>query len=146
MTNNEQGFTLIEAVIGLSALLLLASLFPFVIRTVSPPQEEGIHPQEASLFFHQIGSEVKSAYGAKIVFNRLYLSDSTGSQISYERYGNRMIRRVDGDGHELTLQNIVEFNPEIRGNRISLSVRDKNGREYERSYIMVVPHYEELSK
>jgi competence protein ComGF len=139
---NRKGFTLLEVILVLSILSVIASLFPTVIKTISPPKHTGIHPHELAIFFQQIGSEIKGSKSAEVKESSLFLLLPSGTVISYEQSGNKLIRKVNGTGYELVLQNVFVFESKIRQGTIALYVSDSKKLTYNRRYLMYIQKYQ----
>lgn len=133
---------MLEMIIVLSILIVIASLLPLVVRTISPPREKGVNQHELALFFQQIGSEIKGAKSAQVQASTLYLLQPSGSLVSYEQAGNKIIRRVDGKGYELVLQNVSVFESLQKMNRIAIYVSDQKKFSYNRLFIMYIQKYQ----
>jgi competence protein ComGF len=139
---NKKGFTMIEVILVLCILTVIASLLPLVIRSISPPKETSVNPHELALFFQQIGAEIRGAKSAQVQSNNLYLLLPSGSLISYEQAGNKIIRKVDGEGYELVLQNVSVFESLLKMNRIAIYVSDQKNFTFNRSFIMYIQKYQ----
>ena len=126
---NESGFTLIEAVIGLAAFCSIAVFFPlaFTIVLGNTPGDEPIQRMEWSVFSSQLKKEARMANDFQISSGKLHLDTETG-EVLYEMYGASLRRRVNGRGHEVVFQNIVEaeFNHSQGG--FTVIAKDKKGR------------------
>jgi competence protein ComGF len=107
----ERGYTLIETILTFTLFLTLVSLLPGLFHVLFSVDRSPLHQQEISIFFEQADKEIQGSISAEIKSNTLYLNQPNGKLVSYEQYGNRMVRKVDGKGFEIILQNIesVEF-------------------------------------
>lgn len=133
---------MLELIIVISILLAIASIVPLVVRTIAPPKENSVNQQELALFFQQIGSEIRGAKSAQVQASKLLLLLPSGAMVSYELSGNKIIRRVDGQGYELVLQNVSVFKSLQKMNSIAIYVSDQKNFMYNRSFIMYIQKYQ----
>jgi competence protein ComGF len=56
--------------------------------------------------------------------------------------GNKIVRKVDGQGYELVLQNVLVFESLLKTNRIAIYISDNKNFNYKRSYIIYVQKYQ----
>jgi competence protein ComGF len=133
---------MLEVIIVLCILIAIASLFPLLVRTISPPKENSVNTHELALFFQLIGAEIKGAKSAQVQANKLFLLLPSDSLVSYEQVGNKIVRKVDGQGYELVLQNVLVFESLLKTNRIAIYISDNKNFNYKRSYIIYVQKYQ----
>jgi len=132
MIQNNEGFTFAEMLVILSGFLIIVTLLPMFmnIRWIQEQPMERFHPFEWNIFVRQMTIEVREAKEVEIDNHTVHLYKFTGEKISFERYGQNIRRRVNGQGNEIMLQNIsgVEYKPEVNG--IHLQVTSLQGKQY----------------
>ncbi|MFJ7637186.1 competence type IV pilus minor pilin ComGF [Peribacillus sp. NPDC097224] len=135
MLRKSEGFTMIEMLFSLMILLTL-SLFILQFFSIIQSQigtKNRIHPKEWELFTLQMQQEVRSSKSQDVVGNKLYLL--SGEDLSLiEQYNDKLRRRVNGEGHEVILQNISNVKVEKDGNVIVLNITDKAGQTFIRRF------------
>lgn len=135
MLRKSEGFTMIEMLFSLMILLTL-SLFILQFFSIIQSQigtKNRIHPKEWEIFTLQMQQEVRSSKSQDVVGNKLYLL--SGEDLSLiEQYNDKLRRRVNGEGHEVILQNISNVKVEKDGNVIVLNITDKAGKTFIRRF------------
>ncbi|WP_257345773.1 competence type IV pilus minor pilin ComGF [Pseudalkalibacillus decolorationis] len=137
-TQSESGYTLIEMMIGLTVFLAIASLVPTVFSVIYSTDDDTLQDQEVFLFFEQTGKEIQGSLNAYIQSGKLHLQQPDESVVTYEQYGNRIIRKVDGRGFETVLQNSSEFNIQIFTNLVEMHIQAHN-QLYNHKVVLVQP-------
>ncbi|WP_090740945.1 competence type IV pilus minor pilin ComGF [Mesobacillus persicus] len=129
---NEQGFTLVEMLIALTAFCMLMSFLPIGIRTVLSHEviDQGIQRMEWEVFYSQMKKEIRLATEITVLEDKLLLKRNNDT-ILYEKYGSNLRRRVNYTGHEILLQNVVSVQFERLRAGFTISVTDLNGVDYE---------------
>jgi competence protein ComGF len=131
---NTKGFTLLEALLTLSIVLIIVSLFPMFIQVFQHDlqKKEGLHMFEWEIFLQQAQMELREARKVEVGANRLLFTGKEGEQITYEKKNGKLRRRVDGSGHETLLQHVdtVSFVAIERG--IIIKVMDSSQQVYKR--------------
>ncbi|WP_261129429.1 competence type IV pilus minor pilin ComGF [Bacillus sp. Marseille-Q3570] len=112
VVKHEGGYTLLEMIISLSIFLTLAALTPLMFSAIFSTSGQPLHHQEISLFFEQADKELQGSISAEKRWNRLNLMQPDGNEISYEKNGDRIVRKVNGAGFEIILQDIQSFRTE----------------------------------
>jgi competence protein ComGF len=111
---NEQGYTILHALLTLFAFMLIASYLPLLLRgvTIMEKKLDSSKEYEWNLFSHQFREELRGAEEINItVTSVMFYKD--GEEILYEVYGDFLRRRVNRRGHELVLGPLtsIEFSP-----------------------------------
>jgi competence protein ComGF len=137
MSKQNSGFTLVEMLITLSGLLIIVSFMPMLlnIQWIKEHQSERFNRLEWQVFARQITSEVREAREVEIKQSAIYLYKFNGEKVSFEKYGNLIRRRVNGQGHEILLQSISAVQYKMEHDGIRVKVRTEQGKEYE-TFIM----------
>ncbi|WP_338470235.1 competence type IV pilus minor pilin ComGF [Niallia sp. XMNu-256] len=122
---NNQGFTFVEMLMAFSIFLIIASFIPLGINMIYKNEiiDKSLQKMEWQVFISQTKKEIRMSEHVYVNNNQLILLKG-GQEISYERYGTNIRRRVGSMGHEIMLQNInsVKFEETVRG--VQISVRD----------------------
>ena len=135
MLRKNEGFTMIEMLFSLMILMTI-SLFVLQLFTIIQTQigtNNKIHPKEWEIFTLQMQQEVRSSKSQDVVGNKLYLL--SGDDLSLiEQYNDKLRRRVNGEGHEVILQNISNLQVEKDGDVIEIQITDKAGKTFMRKF------------
>lgn len=105
---NEKGFTLIEALVSFSVVLIITAFLPILFQTIYTllKEEKGIHPLELEVFTQQAKVEIRTAKSVTTTGKILTIKNVNNQSITYEKYQGNIRRRVNGTGHEIMLQNV----------------------------------------
>ncbi|MBA2869912.1 competence protein ComGF [Anoxybacillus calidus] len=133
MNKPNSGFTLVEMLITLSGLFIIVSFMPMLlnIQWIKEHQSERFSRLEWQVFARQITSEVREAREMEIKQSTLYLYKFNGEKVSFEKYGNLIRRRVNGQGHEISLQYISGVQYKLEHDGLRIKVMTEQGKEYE---------------
>lgn len=131
---NEKGYTLVEMLLSLAIFSLiivyLTNMVPLLrYHTYS---SEIADQMQWEMFMNQAKREIRQSDEIFLTasYNRI-LFWKDGTNTLYERYGNRIRRRVDGMGHQLILFRIRRFDYEQIPHGIKFIVTHENGKIYE---------------
>ena len=132
--NNEKGYTLVEMLLSLSIfsiiIVFLTNMVPLL--RYHAYSNEIADQMQWEMFMNQAKRDIRES--DEILLTASYsriLFWKDGSNTLYERYGNRIRRRVDGMGHQLILFNIRSFDYEQIPHGIKFIVTHENGKTYE---------------
>jgi competence protein ComGF len=105
---NESGFTLMEALVSFSVVLIITAFLPILFQTIYTllREEKGIHPLELEVFSHQAKMEIRTAKSVTTTGKVLTIRNGNNQSITYEKYQGNIRRRVNGTGHEIMLQKV----------------------------------------
>jgi competence protein ComGF len=101
------------------------------IQWIKEHQSERFSRLEWQVFARQITSEVREAREMEIKQSTLYLYKFNGEKVSFEKYGNLIRRRVNGQGHEISLQYISGVQYKLEHDGLRIKVMTEQGKEYE---------------
>jgi competence protein ComGF len=101
------------------------------IHWIKEHQSERFSRLEWQVFARQITSEVREAREMEIKQSTIYLYKFNGEKVSFEKYGNLIRRRVNGQGHEILLQSISDVQYKLEHDGILIKVMTEQGKEYE---------------
>ncbi|MGG1573659.1 prepilin-type N-terminal cleavage/methylation domain-containing protein [Fictibacillus sp. NRS-1165] len=93
MKMGRQGFTLLEALIAMSIVIVLASFSPLLIKVLSPPVQSGVQMEELESFYSGIGQAISESVNAAASEDKLILTSSSGQTITFSLYQNRIRNR-----------------------------------------------------
>ncbi|WP_409251338.1 competence type IV pilus minor pilin ComGF [Bacillus sp. SCS-153A] len=100
----QGGYTLLQAIFTLCVFMVIASCFPVVITgiTLAVTKLDPSKEYEWNLFSHQFRQEFRGATGINVTdYSIKFMKE--GQEITYEKYGEFIRRRVDRRGHEIVL-------------------------------------------
>ncbi|MFD2704285.1 competence type IV pilus minor pilin ComGF [Salibacterium lacus] len=125
---NQSGMTLIEVLLSLSILFICSA----VIVQVLPLWEkrETTSNQEIQIFFQQLQEDMNYAYELETKENGLMLKEHRNER-QYSLSNGRIIRRTNGTGYEIVLQNVKGFSAEAAPYGAEVSVVDRQGRTWQ---------------
>lgn len=131
MNIGNDGFTLLEALLGLAAFCLMATLLPISIQVVNKVDQTEVRLQamEWEIFSSQVKKEIRMSQQIVVLSNSLTFKKDSDS-ILYEKYGTKLRRRVNGVGHEVLLQNVNSVQFEKFNNRVVIKVEDTWSNDY----------------
>ncbi|HEY4554779.1 MAG TPA: competence type IV pilus minor pilin ComGF [Bacillaceae bacterium] len=143
--SDQEGFTLLEAIMGIFVLSIVVSLIPLMLKTfVSIDRVLTVEKDyEWNLFLIQFRKELNEIKKRHMDRERVYL-DGTNLVITYEKYGSVIRRKVNDKGHEIVLQNVksVLFYDVERG--IGMAVEFQDGTREEARFFISEPEEEQV--
>lgn len=132
MKRSENGFTLLEMLLSLMIFLLIMFLIPMLLKTVLvwTTTDKTFNEFEWQVFVQQTKMEIKESTELIVCDDLLSFIKNNGQVVTYEKYHDKMRRKVDGSGHEIILQNVntIHFSPENNG--FMMIYVDKNNQHH----------------
>ncbi|KML29237.1 competence protein ComG [Priestia aryabhattai] len=123
---SEKGFTLVEMLVSFGLFLIIVSFFPIIIplakQTYNP--DFSMNEMEWEIFVNQLAMEYREAKEVRIHATTLTLKMENNQIITYERYEDKIRRRVDESGHEVVLQHIKNIMYEQQKERLLIRSTD----------------------
>ncbi|MGG0460652.1 competence type IV pilus minor pilin ComGF [Priestia aryabhattai] len=123
---SEKGFTLVEMLVSFTLFLLIVSFFSIIIplakQTYNP--DFSMNEMEWEIFVNQLAMEYREAKEVRIHATTLTLKMENNQVITYERYEDKIRRRVDESGHEVVLQHIKNIMYEQQKERLLIRSTD----------------------
>jgi competence protein ComGF len=123
---SEKGFTLVEMLVSFTLFLIIVSFLPIIIplakQTYNP--DFSMNEMEWEIFINQLAMEYREAKEVKIHASTLTLKMENNQVITYERYEDKIRRRVDESGHEVVLQHIKSIMYEQHKERLLIRSTD----------------------
>jgi competence protein ComGF len=133
MSKPNSGFTLVEMLITLSGLFIIVSFMPMLlnIHWLKEHPSERFNRLEWQVFVRQITSEIRETREMELKQSTIYLYKFNGEKVSFEKYGNLIRRRVNGQGHEILLQSISDVQYKLQHDGLLIKVMTEQGKAYE---------------
>lgn len=149
IVNNQQGFSLLDTLIGLFTLLVVVSLFSSVFTswTMASPEVNEFSYEEYILFINQLQMEFKHSnqYWVNEQNNTLYLLHPENDDIiHFEKYQDKVRRQVRGLGHEVFLQHITNFRVFERPYGIEVEVTTGDRKKLTRGIVHPISFHQNL--
>ncbi|WP_394530465.1 competence type IV pilus minor pilin ComGF [Priestia aryabhattai] len=123
---SEKGFTLVEMLVSFALFLIIVSFFPIIIplakQTYNP--DFSMNEMEWEIFVNQLAMEYREVKEVRIHATTLTLKMENNQIITYERYEDKIRRRVDESGHEVVLQHIKNIMYEQQKERLLIRSTD----------------------
>lgn len=132
----SNGFTLIEALITLACFLIIVSFMPLVFKVISVNEniDERKQKIEWLVFIQQLKKEVRVAEKISLDNRGVLILLIDNQSISYEKYGDKLRRRVNGAGHEVVLQKLQSVQFEVKEDNMVLIYKNIFQKEYRSSF------------
>jgi competence protein ComGF len=130
---DQSGFTLLSMMLALSILLVIISLAVSITQFMTQRFQPRLDTQkETHIFFAQTSTELHLAHSISSSSDQRTLTLKKGSNlISYSLVSpGRIIRKVNGDGYEIVLQQVKDVSFQTNGEIVSIRVTDKANRTY----------------
>lgn len=129
MLKNKQGFTLLEMLLCLFFLSLFLLLFPRLhLLFVEVPHAEQISNWEWNVFLHQVQLEFHDVSKGRGSGRMVIFQSESGNTIMYTTSGSRVVRKVNGEGHEVLLQKVKYISYELTPHTLWIRVQDESGK------------------
>lgn len=127
---NNRGYTLVEALIALTVFMTCAASFPLiydaVYRIVETSKSE--KNTEWEIFIVQLRNELHKSSNWHVVSGKLHYGVE-GSITSISQYEDKLRRQINGQGHEVMLQNVKKAAFALEGGKLYIHVTFQNGEE-----------------
>lgn len=131
------GFTIIEVLVAFSIFLLIASVIPQFIKTISF-EPKLLQRLETSIFFQQFVFDVQKSGNVYADHNSLYLQQDN-EIVTYAYFQQKIRRQVNGKGHEIVLQNVSNVEFSEWNNGIDVKVEDIYNQTFKRRIKHLLP-------
>ncbi|MET1247682.1 competence type IV pilus minor pilin ComGF [Sporolactobacillus sp. STCC-11] len=131
--NDQNGFTLLSMMLALSTLLVIISLIVSITQFMTHRFQPRLDTQkETQIFFTQTATEIHLSHSVSSSSDQQTLTLKKGTDFvsySFESPG-RIVRKVNGDGYEIVLQQVKKVTFQTNGEFVSIRVTDKADRAY----------------
>ncbi|QED48615.1 hypothetical protein FSZ17_15935 [Cytobacillus dafuensis] len=116
---------MLEMLYAFSIFLLIVSFFSICMKFLLDNKglEARVSRMEWQVFVSQLKKELRLSEGLEVYENKIILRKN-GQNVSYEKYGTNMRRRVNNEGHEIVLQKVDSFNFTPIRDGMKLTVED----------------------
>lgn len=109
---NKKGFVLAELLLSLTIFLTILAFIPITLQLTLNHGwiDRQLQGMEWEVFALQLKKDIHLAQEIEVHNNKLFLP-TDNRMIHYEQFGQTIRRRVDGTGHEVSLQGVrsVQF-------------------------------------
>ncbi len=122
--NDEKGMTLFEVLISFLILLVCTHLFLLYLPFF---QIDNTNRQEIQMFFQLVKEDMMHAYKIDVTEARIDITEDSGNRYTFLQSGNNVIRRKNGEGHEIALKNIKQFQGKKTSYGADIYVTDVHG-------------------
>ncbi|MGR3765002.1 competence type IV pilus minor pilin ComGF [Rossellomorea sp. NS-SX7] len=120
---NDEGFTLLDALMSLLVFSIISLSFPMIMKAFVTIKSESVPPRyyEWNLFSESLRSELWGGVNIMVSPER-FSFEKGGELITYERYQNSIRRKVNDRGHEVVLQSIhsITFSQVPQGVKVEI--------------------------
>ncbi|MEH7380012.1 competence type IV pilus minor pilin ComGF [Bacillus sp. JJ1533] len=129
--SNEKGFTFVEMLVTFSILLVILSFITPFLGVVFRDNGEQFNKLEWQILIQQMKMEIREASEISVLSEEsVSFYNAAGDVVSFEKYTDKIRRRVNNKGHELLLQHITDVTFEPRTNGFFISVVSVDGETY----------------
>ncbi|WP_176555818.1 competence type IV pilus minor pilin ComGF [Virgibacillus ndiopensis] len=133
INKNEQGFTFITLLVTITIFFMTLPFVGYIPKTIT--YSSNYDEISVLQFFNFLRDDVIKATDFTIDSNRINLNMKDGTVVSFEQYGDIIRRQVDGQGHEIYLHDIKNFELKPLPYGIHLTITSIQGDNYEKSII-----------
>lgn len=130
---NSKGFTLLESLLVFTVFIICSASLPLLYEGARQAFDLGEIEKNAEweLFIIQLRDELHASknwhlYGGKLQYFSLGENDSI---ISVSKYEDKIRRQINGQGHEIMLQNVKDAFFSIKGGKLYIHVFFTNGEK-----------------
>ncbi|WP_010678102.1 competence type IV pilus minor pilin ComGF [Bacillus timonensis] len=132
MVSNEKGFTFVEMLVTFSVLLVILSFITPFLSVVFRDNSEQFNKLEWQILIQQMKMEIREANQISVSKNEgVSFYNAAGDLVSFEKYTDKIRRRVNKKGHEVLLQQITDVTFETKTNGFLISVITVDGKIYQ---------------
>ncbi|MEH7224579.1 competence type IV pilus minor pilin ComGF [Bacillus sp. JJ1566] len=132
MVSNEKGFTFVEMLVTFSILLVILSFITPFLGIVFRENDEQFNKLEWQILIQQMKMEIREASEISVSSSEyVSFNNPAGDIVSFEKYMDKIRRRVNKRGHEILLQNITDVTFELKTNGFLITVVTVDGKTYQ---------------
>lgn len=133
LDKREDAFTLLSMLMIITILFTMLPLLAYLINSIA--YTSSYDELSIQQFFNFLRDELMLATDYSISKNKIVLDDLEGKKVSFERYNNVILRRVDGLGHDIYLRDVqaIDFTDISYG--VQVEITSLRGETYEKSII-----------
>ena len=128
---SEAAFTLLSMMIVMTLFIVTLPFLAYLIHTVTYTD----YRDELSIqqFYNFLRDEFISASNHVVRKNKVMIDDLEGRSVSFERYNNVILRKVDGQGHDIYLRDIQEVIFTDVSYGVQVEIKSLKGEVYEKT-------------
>src|SRR5690625_4029200 len=131
LDQSEGAFTLLSMLVIIAILFTTLPLLAYLISsTTYTTSYDEISTRQ---FFNFLSDELMLATDYSVSKNKLVLDDLDGNKISFEKYNNVILRKVDGEGHDIYLRDIQEVIFTDVSYGVQVEIKSLKGEVYEKT-------------
>ncbi len=123
---NNNGFTLLEALLGLFVMAILVLLIMQATLLLNSIMYDNYNSRQTVLFSIQTNRDIFAAKDIYTTNQQLVIDKYSGDQVTYLEKNNKLIRKVNDKGHEIILNNVDKIYFENYHNYINMEVKFLN--------------------
>ncbi|THE15510.1 prepilin-type N-terminal cleavage/methylation domain-containing protein [Bacillus timonensis] len=132
MVSNQKGFTFVEMLVTFSILLVILGFIAPFLSVVYRDNGEQFNKLEWQILLQQMKMEIREAREITVSGGEsVSFINVVGDVVSFEKYQDKIRRRVNSKGHELLLQHITDVTFEPRTNGFLITVVTVDGKTYQ---------------
>lgn len=129
---HEQGFSLVSMLVMSTIFFMTLPLLIYITKSVT--YESNYDELSIRQFYQFLRDELIQATSYTINQNQLVLVAPDGDKISFMQYNHEILRKVDGQGHDVYLRNVeaILFK-KLSYDGIQVEITSLEGNKYEKS-------------
>jgi competence protein ComGF len=133
ISKTEQGFSLLSMLI---IITILFATLPFLAH-ISKGTAYSSNYDELSIlqFFNFLRDEFMLATDYSITSKQIVFTDGNGKRISFEKYNQLILRKVDHMGHDIYLRDVKDINFSVLPYGMHVEITSLEGETYEKTII-----------
>lgn len=131
MLKSNKGFTLSEILLCLlTAMVMISMSFPLLqlLEGKDYSTEHAVFP-----FFHYVQRELNESVGSSVSIHTLSVQTHDGKNVTFEKRGNEIIRRVNGQGYEYVLRNVEDVKISEVAYGIRIQIWMESGKQFSKT-------------
>src|SRR5690625_2054896 len=128
---SESALTLLSMLITVTFLIVTLPFLAYFIHTVTYTD----HVDELCIqqFYIFLRDEFILATNHSVSKNKVTFYDLEGRKVSFEKYNNIILRKVDGQGHDIYLRDIQDVNFTDISYGVQVKITSLKGETYEKA-------------
>lgn len=133
INRSEQGFTLLSMLVVITILFTTLPLLAYLVNAVTYTSNyDEINIQQ---FFYFLRDELMLATDYSVTKNKVFFQDRDGRKVSFEKYYNIIVRKVNGAGHDIYLRDVQDIQFYDLSYGIQVEIISLEGETYEKAII-----------
>lgn len=133
INSSEKGFTLLSMLIITTILFTTLPLLAYLINAVTYTSNyDEINIQQ---FVYFLRDELMLATDYSVSRHRVVFYESSGKEVSFEKSGNIILRRVDRTGYDIYLRGVQDIKFKKLSYGIHVEITSLEGGTYEKTIV-----------